>query len=595
MRVGLVALIATTVLSVAGAARAQTGQPVYVLSQDATGASSILFFTSTGAEPYSVSRLRSVPGSPDGIGVEGSGASAFLRDKTTNSVLAVSLTNTVAPIETISGLDTPGGFSVAGSTDTLYIVDRATDAVAVVPTRGPTANTVVSTIAGFSDPRNALAVTYFAASGSHDKLFVTNFATDTVAVAEGNNGVVTGVVASIPVGAGPNDLAYGGGSVFVANSGSNNISALNVNSLAVTDTINGVNQPTGMAVSPDGTTLYAVASGANQVDVIPLTGSAAYTVAATIPVGRGATKIAITTDGAQAYVLNTTDNSVSVLSLETNSLYLTLEGLGTVKALGIGSAPTTIVGAVLPGSRSVVQGDSATVFATIINAGPNPASACRINQPIGQTAPLSITTTATDPMTNAVIGIPNEPFALAVNVPQTFLLSFQSSAVTAMTTQPLQFFCRGIAPATYLPGVNTVDLAFGATATADVIALAATASGDGIVRVPLSSNGGAAAFAVASANVGAGAALTVTTDFGAAALPVGVTLCQTDPSSGQCLAPPASSVALTIAANAVPTFSIFVTASASLTAEPAVNRIYVRFLDARGISHGSTSVAIETD
>jgi hypothetical protein len=96
------------------------------------------------------------------------------------------------------------------------------------------------------------------------------------------------------------------------------------------------------------------------------------------------------------------------------------------------------------------------------------------------------------------------------------------------------------------------------------IAPAATASGDGILQIP-GTTGGAAAFAVASINVGAGGTLTASTDFGGAELPVNATLCQTDPASGQCLAP------------------------------PAVSRLFVRFTDAAGVPHGSTSVALRTD
>jgi len=591
-----VGLIAAVGVSISGAAYAQTAQPVYVLSQDATGANDILVVTpaATTAQPYSVATFRTISGTPSAIGVVGSGTTAFVHDQTANTISSFSLIDPTAAPRTITGLSTPESSSTPGSTDTLYIANGATNTLSVVPMRGPTVDTIAATISGFNGPRGVLALTEFTSNGSFDRVYVANFSNNTVSVVTGSGGVATGISTTIPVDAGPTRLAYGGGMLFVANSTANDISVIDPVGLTVTTTITGINQPNAMFLSPQGTTLYVVAAGDNAVDIIPLTGPAAYSIAATIPVGRGATNAEITTDGNEAYVLNTTDNSISVLSLVTNSVTQTITGLGTVKSMAIGAAPTTIVGAVLPGSRSVQQGNIATVFATMINAGENIVSACRINLPTQQSAPLTLTATTTDPTTNAVIGIPNEPVDLTPGVPQTFLLSFQASAVTSMTTQPLQFFCEHIAPATYVPGVNSVDLAFGATATADVIALAATSSNDGIVRIPLSSNG-AGAFAVASANVGATGALTVTADFGGASLPVSTLLCQTDPTSGQCLAPPAASVPVTITANATPTFSIFATAGASVAASPAANRIFVRFLDSQGVSHGSTSVAVQTN
>jgi hypothetical protein len=71
-------------------------------------------------------------------------------------------------------------------------------------------------------------------------------------------------------------------------------------------------------------------------------------------------------------------------------------------------------------------------------------------------------------------------------------------------------------------------------------------------------------------------------------------LCQTDPASGQCLAPPAASATLDDAAGATPTFSVFVQASGPVAPSPATARIFVRFKDSNGGLHGSTSVAVET-
>ena len=59
-------------------------------------------------------------------------------------------------------------------------------------------------------------------------------------------------------------------------------------------------------------------------------------------------------------------------------------------------------------------------------------------------------------------------------------------------------------------------------------------------------------------------------------------------------ATPAATATLTIAANATPTFSIFVTGSGAVANDPAANRIFVRFKDGGGVTRGSTSVAVRT-
>src|SRR5262249_47506870 len=75
-------------------------------------------------------------------------------------------------------------------------------------------------------------------------------------------------------------------------------------------------------------------------------------------------------------------------------------------------------------------------------------------------------------------------------------------------------------------------------------------------------------------------------------LPLGLTICQTDPTSGACLAPPADSLTVQMNANATPTFGIFATAAATIPFDPSSSRIFVRFQDGGGAGRGLTSVAV---
>ncbi len=255
-------------------------------------------------------------------------------------------------------------------------------------------------------------------------------------------------------------------------------------------------------------------------------------------------------------------------------------------------APTTIFAAVLPGSRSVELGNVATIFASMINAGTTPLSDCQVFLPATAPAGLTMAYQQTNPATNAPVGTPGTPATLAANNgAQSFLLSFHGTAAFSAPGLALQFACAGMAPAAAVTGVNTVDLAMSTTPVPDVIALAATATNNGVVSVPL---GGVGAFALASDNVGATGSLTVSADTGTTALPVTATLCQTNPATSQCLSPPTSSVAATIPTGGTPTFSIFLQASGPIAFAPGTSRIFVRFKDANGGLHGSSSVAVET-
>ena len=149
------------------------------------------------------------------------------------------------------------------------------------------------------------------------------------------------------------------------------------------------------------------------------------------------------------------------------------------------------------------------------------------------------------------------------------------------------FQCANAGPAATTPGVSTLLLTASSGPAADVIALAATANGTGIVDLA----GGVGAFAVATVNVGAAGTITVSADTGCAILPLALGICRTD-GGGPCIASP--SVTLDIGSNATPTFAVFAGASGPIAFDPAANRIFVRFKDGTGVTRGATSVAVRT-
>jgi len=252
-----------------------------------------------------------------------------------------------------------------------------------------------------------------------------------------------------------------------------------------------------------------------------------------------------------------------------------------------GSAPLV---AVLPASRSIEVGNTATAFATIINPSASTLTGCFITP--ATALPESFAYQTTDPATNALTGTANTPVSISAGGSQSFVFALTANAAFPPTNVTLGFECTYAGTAGVQVGLNTLMLSASTTPVPDVVALAATTTNDGILHITGAS--GSAAFAVATVNLGAGSTITVTANTGAASLPLALTLCQTNPQTGQCLAPPAASVTTVIAANATPTFAIFGTASGAIAFDPAGSRIFVQFADANGVERGATSVAVET-
>ena len=253
------------------------------------------------------------------------------------------------------------------------------------------------------------------------------------------------------------------------------------------------------------------------------------------------------------------------------------------------ASPTALFAAVLPGSRSVKVGSLASAFGTIIASGGGTAVGCQVN-PI-TAVPATYQSTRTDPFTNAPIGASGAPVTMLGGTVQSFLLAFTPTAAFGTTDVQLSFDCLNTLPAPIITGLSTVVLSASDSQVADIIALAATASGDGVVN--LVGTTGAAAFVVASFNVGSGASITVTPTTGLVGLPVIIAMCQTNPVTGLCFGSIESSKTLTIGPGETPTFAIFVTGAGAVPFDPAQNRIFVLFYEG-GILRGATSVAVRT-
>jgi hypothetical protein len=295
--------------------------------------------------------------------------------------------------------------------------------------------------------------------------------------------------------------------------------------------------------------------------------------------GTGAIQQFVVPAGATRLFLGTVDG----FDWNTNS------GAFSVQINSVTPGAAGLAAAVLPGSRSVQVGATATVFGTVVNAGPNVAVNCRISPNTPLTASFAFQTT--DSATNAVTGTANRAAACVLpGAGQSYVIAFSPTAEFAPTDVSLRFECDNGAPAPVISGLDTLLLSASATPVPDIVALSATINHDGIVDVV----GGAGVFSVATVNLGAGAAITASADTGGASLPIGLAICQTDPGSGACMSTPADSVTTQIDTGATPTFGVFVSGNGPVSFNPAVNRVVVRFKDGGGLTRGATSVAVRT-
>jgi probable HAF family extracellular repeat protein len=257
---------------------------------------------------------------------------------------------------------------------------------------------------------------------------------------------------------------------------------------------------------------------------------------------------------------------------------------------GGGSCTSSLVAAVLPASRSAVVGNPVTAFATIINTASTALNGCSVQPPVGVAANFNYQTT--DPTTNALSGTANTPVSLAANATQSFVFALTPTAAFAPIDLPLVFNCTGQFAVAPQPGLNTLLTSASTTPVPDVVALVATALNDGILHI--TGTTGSNAFAVATVNLGSADTITASINTASATLPLALSLCQTNPATGQCISPIGPNVATTVNADATPTFAIFGTASAAIPFDPANSRIFVQFTDSTGAVRGETSVAVET-
>jgi len=145
--------------------------------------------------------------------------------------------------------------------------------------------------------------------------YVTNTDSNCVAVIDRH---ADKVVAMIAVGQSPMGISASadGSRIYVANSGSNNISVIDTYTRGLINTISNFNySPAELALSKDGQTLYATNPDSDNISVID---TVSNMPTAFIPVGRRPLGIEVDQDRREIYVANSKSNSISIIDMADN-------------------------------------------------------------------------------------------------------------------------------------------------------------------------------------------------------------------------------------------------------------------------------------
>ena len=241
----------------------------------------------------------------------------------------------------------PGGYRVtAGSSRTTYELDPIRDGTLErhSETRDAFAKTLQLKKALPGRPGWAAA----ALAGDGKQAFLCNVHTNAVDVMSLNDDpdatIAAGsVVASIPVGMCPRGIAlsYDGTTLYVANGYSNSISLIDIAALTNVDTIEQVPNPYGIALI--GNTAYVTNFGSTTVSMVNL---AAKAVAATLPAGGNRpTGVAVTPDCTTLFVASYAGGNMNVIDIASSNLR---------SSVAVGADPTGVAISVRNASASSV-------------------------------------------------------------------------------------------------------------------------------------------------------------------------------------------------------------------------------------------------
>ena len=249
--------------------------------------------------------------------------------------------------------------------------------------------------------------------------------------------------------------------------------------------------------------------------------------------------------------------------------------------------PPPLLASILPSARSGTLNAPLTAFASLINVGTTVASGCFMAIQSGRSEGFGYQATNAQ---NQPVGAPQTPVNIGPGQIQNFVFSVTPDHIVNGEQIGLVFDCDNTIPAPSVPGLNRIEISSDLVAVPDLVAVAATPDGDGIVKVP--GNTGTGVFSVAAVNIGAAGALTARVDDAQTGLAVQSYICKTN-ARGLCENDPATQVSFSLATTEVALFSVFVAGQGNIPFDAANHRLFLR-LEQQGVLRGATSVAVRT-
>ncbi len=473
-------------------------------------------------------------------------------------------TITEFPIPTASSL--PVGIAL-GPDGNMWFTESNKNKVARITTVA-TGATPAGTITEFTLP-TPLNGPYFITRGADGRMWFTENFSNKIGRITTDGTTITEFPIPTPDSQPIGIVAGPDGNVWFTEFGSGKLAKITPGGL-ITETF-GADMGLGITINRDGHVWVVSQSnkiGSTWLKIDPMVGTFGYF---TVPVTNATTQFV--TLGADGNLWFTITSSV---------------GNNFIGRLVTDPAFTSVAASILPSSRSVQVGNVATVFASVINFDSMPLTSCGIAPVTPVSGDFSFQTT--NPQTNQLTGTLNARVTIPAGGLQTFVIAYKANGPFPPTDVQLGFVCSDGYPATTIVGVDTWRLTFSTTPVADMIAVGATLSGDGVAFIDEATH--SSVFAIATANIGAATQLTGRVRFSDPSLPLTATVCETNPATAACKQPATPSVTRTFAHDETATFTVFLQATGNVPPDYANNRVLLEFVDAIGVVRGSTSAAV---
>lgn len=164
------------------------------------------------------------------------------------------------------------------------------------------------------------------------------------------------------------DVSPDGLHAYIAVHGLDQVKEYNLETYAVTNTINVGTNPTGLAILPDGSKLYVTNSADNTVTVIDLASKTVLPVSP-ILVGAYPMDIAASPDGARVYTADYSSHSVTAIDTITDAIVPTFISSGLANPTSISILPDGLRGYVTNSSSSILGQIGGPATLTVYKSG----------------------------------------------------------------------------------------------------------------------------------------------------------------------------------------------------------------------------------